>query len=883
MKNVSQNNMEFPSGVYHYRWDCPEQRTSWKNNSNVCDHCVCYVCNVCMRHGCRVHSHRFAAPPEIAQWQEERGCPDVLVSPVSTQELNEEGQILLFECSIDNISIGSNIVEICGIPKQMFLTYMSKFVTNDVWPILVQMGLYRMTQGVEGDAITKFHALQHTCAHARLNLPKIGKLQWPDRVPDDAFATLLRLRKKPGYPVYTLDARVYSGANRTIFCSPMERVLSMASMGPLTVPDVTEAPPSDREMFPHQIRSLARMEYIEEHGLTHSLWNRGPCEHSYINQKLGSMYYSETHPPDAARRGGMLCNDRGTGKTYIAAALIAKRPAAQEWLSGLDGADLDLSNDGQHDTIANWYTAPACDSEEGGEAPMYTPIIHESRPQVDEYAQALRAWDAVGVQRVPTTLVVVPKSNLLPQWQAELEHLGLRVSMHYGKARVVSVDDLADIDVLLTTSDTLRSAMTRQAVPHGCNERTIFARVRFWRLIVDECHKLITGYALNKSGQALSWVRAYQRWGISATPDVNLSRCRAYLQFLFGVPTHESALTSHIHHFIRYPNRYTAYCIRNAWRVSIFPAVTIREALAEEVLPEVDHVVECIQPSDEWHTRYDDMFRLCQRVVSQTRGPRVNHIFNQLLLAISGCRSMPCPEFEYNAINVDGPEVPPDVVECTICLNQLEEPVVTACNHHFCRSCIRQWRQQDPYKRCPLCRTPLAPRDTPCHYIPNEEPVAAETLGPLMGKINCIVERIVDIVIEDNSHNADPAERAPNRVLCFSRFPDMRRAILDRLDGVVSVTTSVEYFQKNEDCAVLVLSPATCGVGLNLMQANYVILAEPSFRRSTDKQAYGRCARLGQTRKVHVHWYYVNNTVEATLYHCNDSGAVSMKRIFQLE
>ena len=152
-----------------------------------------------------------------------------------------------------------------------------------------------------------------------------------------------------------------------------------------------------------------------------------------------------------------------------------------------------------------------------------------------------------------------------------------------------------------------------------------------------------------------------------------------------------------------------------------------------------------------------------------------------------------------------------------------------------------------------------------------------------MGKINCIVERIVDIVIEDNSHNADPAERAPNRVLCFSRFPDMRRAILDRLDGVVSVTTSVEYFQKNEDCAVLVLSPATCGVGLNLMQANYVILAEPSFRRSTDKQAYGRCARLGQTRKVHVHWYYVNNTVEATLYHCNDSGAVSMKRIFQLE
>ena len=121
----------------------------------------------------------------------------------------------------------------------------------------------------------------------------------------------------------------------------------------------------------------------------------------------------------------------------------------------------------------------------------------------------------------------------------------------------------------------------------------------------------------------------------------------------------------------------------------------------------------------------------------------------------------------------------------------------------------------------------------------------------------------------------------PNRILLFSRFPDVRAAICRRFSGCISYTTKVMEFQDDDSISVLVLSPQSCGVGLNLMQANTVVLAEPSFRHSNEEQAYGRAARIGQKRKVHVHRYVVRGTVEERLLAESKKTKVTLKDVFQ--
>jgi len=43
--------------------------------------------------------------------------------------------------------------------------------------------------------------------------------------------------------------------------------------------------------------------------------------------------------------------------------------------------------------------------------------------------------------------------------------------------------------------------------------------------------------------------------------------------------------------------------------------------------------------------------------------------------------------------------------ECSICLDNIQNPVETPCNHFFCFNCLKQWQNvEDNTPRCPLCR-----------------------------------------------------------------------------------------------------------------------------------------------------------------------------------
>ncbi len=79
-----------------------------------------------------------------------------------------------------------------------------------------------------------------------------------------------------------------------------------------------------------------------------------------------------------------------------------------------------------------------------------------------------------------------------------------------------------------------------------------------------------------------------------------------------------------------------------------------------------------------------------------------------------------------------------------------------------------------------------------------------------------------------------------------------RQAVLDR-------------FAAKEGYGVLALQIEAGGVGINLQCAQVVILMEPQFKPSTERQAIARVRRMGQTRKVNAHRLIAQGTIDEML------------------
>ncbi|KAL6355458.1 hypothetical protein LRP88_11048 [Fusarium phalaenopsidis] len=91
-----------------------------------------------------------------------------------------------------------------------------------------------------------------------------------------------------------------------------------------------------------------------------------------------------------------------------------------------------------------------------------------------------------------------------------------------------------------------------------------------------------------------------------------------------------------------------------------------------------------------------------------------------------------------------------------------------------------------------------------------------------------------------------------------------------RIDGRVSISDRTQrlsefQFDPDNNIPVLLLSIETGAVGLTLTAADRVHIVEPQWNPSVEQQAIGRALRIGQTRKVTIVKYIVQNTVEENI------------------
>lgn len=202
---------------------------------------------------------------------------------------------------------------------------------------------------------------------------------------------------------------------------------------------------------------------------------------------------------------------------------------------------------------------------------------------------------------------------------------------------------------------------------------------------------------------------------------------------------------------------------------------------------------------------------------------------------------------------------------CAVCLDNLSQPVITACGHAFDRSCIEQviGRQH----KCPLCRADI--KDINAIVSPATEmgeDAGAEEIDASAPSSK--IEALIKVLTAKGQAEG-------TKTVVFSQWTSFLDIVephlasndvsFTRIDGKLNSNQrdkAIAKFSSDPECSVLLASLNVCSVGLNLVAANQVILCDSWWAPAIEDQAVDRVYRLGQTRETTVWRLVMEGSIE---------------------
>ncbi|OAL20802.1 hypothetical protein AYO20_11474 [Fonsecaea nubica] len=497
------------------------------------------------------------------------------------------------------------------------------------------------------------------------------------------------------------------------------------------------------------------------------------------------------------------------------------------------------------------------------------------------------------------TLIIAPLS-VMSNWstQAALhvkKKYAPRILTYHGpQNKVLPPEQLKEYDIVITTYQT----MTQELFPYGKTTpqsttapKGLFS-VTWRRIVLDEGHQIRNPKA--KMSQAACTLRATSRWILTGTPIVNsLKDLYSHVKFLRlpgGLTEFEvfnsilirplkngydgarlllQALMSTLClrrmkdmkfidlrlpniTFHKYPVKFLAH---EQERYDAFKQEAkglVEAAKAKKGDSTMTHLLEVLlrlrQTCNHWKMCGDERVRKLLELVESNEVVDVTNSANRKALQ------------DMLQIQIDSQE------DCCVCLDSLDNPVITACAHTFCRACIE--RVIDTQHKCPMCRASLQNSEQlvePAAGIGEGDEVDLD-IDPETTSTK--IEALVKVL---KASDSDPSVKT----VVFSQwtsFLDLVEAQLvrnglqfTRLDGKMNSTrrdAAIESLNSDPSCKIMLASLSVCSVGLNLVAANQVILADSWWAPAIEDQAVDRVHRLGQTRDCKVIRLVVEGTVE---------------------
>jgi SNF2 family DNA or RNA helicase len=219
-------------------------------------------------------------------------------------------------------------------------------------------------------------------------------------------------------------------------------------------------------------------------------------------------------------------------------------------------------------------------------------------------------------------------------------------------------------------------------------------------------------------------------------------------------------------------------------------------------------------------------------------------------------------------------------VECAICLDEYSNHVIIlGCGHIYCKECIETFCNTLNFDTCPTCKSKIVTKVTynrqpkPITQLPNDYFLSQLINKYKSTKIANIIVYIQDIILTGN------------KCVIFSQWDILLHKIGDILKkeninieycqgSVYQKKNSITRFQKDPSVPVILLSSKNAASGLNLVEANIVILIEPlygdaMYKENIENQAIGRVSRIGQKKDVTITRFLIKDTVEEEIHKGN--------------
>lgn len=192
---------------------------------------------------------------------------------------------------------------------------------------------------------------------------------------------------------------------------------------------------------------------------------------------------------------------------------------------------------------------------------------------------------------------------------------------------------------------------------------------------------------------------------------------------------------------------------------------------------------------------------------------------------------------------------------CSICLDNIKDPVLLDCTHIFCGSCLMQYLNNSNiiYKRCPECRCEIKSTENLTAIISEKE----ENEVVELNKYNMIGKGLLnkeDTLLEIIKNNDK------GKFIVFSRIDSFAKIIEElnnnnityaSLKGHTSHMMNVLNNFKSGKVKVILLTTQYAGSGIDISCASDVIILHSM---DIDKQqAIGRAQRVGRHDSLNVH------------------------------
>ena len=218
-----------------------------------------------------------------------------------------------------------------------------------------------------------------------------------------------------------------------------------------------------------------------------------------------------------------------------------------------------------------------------------------------------------------------------------------------------------------------------------------------------------------------------------------------------------------------------------------------------------------------------------------------------------------------------------------VCLEELHNPVITTCAHVFGGDCIE--RVIESQQKYPMCRAEL--KDKTCLVQPaaglgesEDEHFDIDTPSSKLNALMTILKASLN--------------KRGTKTVVFSQstsFLDIIQSKLDddgynycRLDGKMNAARRDEALtalEKDPNCTIMLASLTVCSVGLNLVAANQVVLADSWWAPAIEDQAVDRVHRLGQTRPTTVFRLVMEDSIEERVVDIQQEKRKLMMMAFQ--